>query len=175
MIVQENQQDKLYALTYKNIVAITVYYGLLLLFAIICLAGTIYIEYTPFIQVGQIPLAILGCSFSSLLGSLMYYIRKIYLTSIHNKVKNDDEFTLLEKWGTIIYFVVRPIFSVVISAIIVMGFSAGVFAFFINNGTLSSTFVDFTIVVSFFLGISNGTLIDKLDKIGNGFIRKIFD
>ncbi|MEF9922852.1 MAG: hypothetical protein RR769_08020 [Anaerovoracaceae bacterium] len=173
--MQENQQDKLYALTYKNVVAITVYYILLLVLAIVCTAGTIYIEYTHYFQIEQIPLAILGCSFSSLLGSLVYYIRKVYLTSIHNKIKKDDEYTLLEKWGTIIYFVVRPIFSVIISAIVIMGFATGVFAFFITDGTLSNTFVDFTIVVSFFLGISNGTLIDNLDKVGNGFIRKIFD
>lgn len=173
--MQDNQHDKFYALTNKNIVAITIYYILLLLLAIICVAGTIYTEYTHCFQIEQVPLATFGCSFSSLLGSLIYYIRKIYLTSIHNKIKKDSEFTFLEKWGTVVYFLVRPIFSVIISAIIVMGFATGVFAFFINDGTLSSTFVDFTIVISFFLGISNGTLMDSLDKVGNGFIRKIFD
>lgn len=173
--MQENQQDKLYALTYKNIVFITIYYIFLLIAAIIGVAVTIYIEYVLRNQIEPIPLAIVGCSFSGLLGSLVYYIRKIYLNSIHNKIKKSADFTALEKWGTIIYFVIRPIFSVVISAIVVMGLSVGVFAFFISDGTLSNTFVDFTIVVSFFLGISNGTLIDRIDKIGNGFIRKIFD
>ena len=49
------------------------------------------------------------------------------------------------------------------------------FTFFISDGTLSNTFVDFTRVVSFFLGVSNGKLIDRIDKIGNSFISKIFD
>lgn len=173
--MEENQQDKLYALTYKNIVFITIYYVLFLIVAIIGVAVTIYIEYALDKQIEPILLAIVGCSFSGLLGSLMYYIRKIYLSSVLNKIKKSGDFTSVEKWGTIIYFVIRPIFSVIISAIAVMGLSAGVFTFFISDGTLNNTFVDFTRVVSFFLGVSNGKLIDRIDKIGNSFIGKIFD
>lgn len=175
--MSENQENEaiIYAVTYKNIIVITIYYVLLFLIAIAVFAGTIFVEYTSCLPIKSMPLAIIGCSATSLLGSVIYYIRKIYRASIHDKIKPKDEINSIQKWGTMLYFFIRPIFAMIITVIIVLGLSVGVFAFFITGGTLSETFVNFTMVIAFFLGFSNGILVDKLSKIGNNFIAKIVD
>lgn len=168
-------EGKKYALTFNCIVALSVYYVFLLIVSIAGLCYIIFLEYISDFIIEKIPLSLLGCCVTSLMGSVIYYIRKIYLISIMNNIKPANEYTKIQRWGTVLYFGVRPFFSVVITAIIVMGISAGIFTFFISDGTLSNSFVDFSMVISFFLGVSNGTLVDKLDKVGKNFVAKILD
>lgn len=172
----ENSDTKIYFLLPRNIYFIVIYYILLFIIGIACFGIVIYSEHIKeIIPSNAIVLAMIGCSGTSLLGSVIYYLRKIYLICIHNNLETSDLVKGLRKFGTIIYFCVRPIFSVIVCIVIILGLSAGVFAFFISDGTLSPAFVDFCMVITFFLGISNGKLIDSLDKVGKGFINKIFD
>lgn len=171
----DSSEIKIYALSYASVVSITIYYIVLLIIAILLFVATIFIEYTNCLPINNVPLSMIGCGSTSLLGSSIYYIRKIYILCIYNSITPREQLEKFKKWGTILYFIIRPIFSMIISVVVVMGLSSGVFAFFISDGTLSKSFVDFSMVIAFFLGVSNGTLVDRIDKVGKGFILKIFD
>lgn len=168
-------EDKQYALTYKCIVFLSIYYIFLLAASVGGLIYIIHFEYMHYEKIEEIPLSFLGSSITSLLGSLIYYIRKIYLASIFNCIRPEHKYTKIQKWGTVLYFFIRPFFSSIISVMIIMGISAGIFTIFSNQGAPSKSLVNISLVVAFFLGVSNGTLVDKLDKIGKGFISKIIN
>lgn len=168
-------QERVYCLSLNSVYLIMVYYVVLFIIGLFLFAMTVYFEYFKIDAIPNTALAIIGGSSASILGSTIYYIRKLYLICIHNSFMNADECRGTRKFGTIIYFVIRPWFAVVICVLIILGISVGIFAFFITDGTLSPTFVDFVMVIAFFLGISNGQLNDKVGKVGQSFISKLLD
>ena len=95
------------------------------------------------------------------------------MIGIQNRLKHDCSF--IEIVGTTLYFVIRPLFSMVVTVIIMLGFAVGIFSFFVAGGILTQNFINFSMVISFFLGISNGKLMDKLNDVGNNFISKLLD
>lgn len=170
--VNQDNISRIYALSPKGLFSIVIYYVVLFLFAMILFGMVIYWEYENKI-LGDMSLSIIGSASASLLGSVIYYIRKIYLIGIFNSIKSLEQITKVEKIGTILYFFIRPLFSMVMSVVIIIGLSVGIFSFLTSAGTLNSNFINFSMVISFFLGISNGTLMDKLNTVGITFINKI--
>lgn len=162
-----------YALSGRWLIIIAVYYILLFFVSIYFLGQVLIWEYQSVPPFNVIQLAIIGSAAAGLLGGTIYYIRKIYLIGIRNNLKNNC--CLAEKTGTILYFMIRPLFSMVITVVIMMGFAVGIFSFFVGGGILTHNFINFSMVVSFFLGVSNGKLMDKLNEVGNNFISKLLD
>lgn len=164
---------KFYALTKEAYIVFIIYYGLLFVLGIKFFWNVILWEYQTQPPFNMLQLSIIGSATTGLLGGAISYIRKLYLVGIENRLKNN--FCFIEAAGTILYFIIRPLFSVVLTVIIMLGFAVGIFSFFVGGGVLTHNFINFSMVVSFFLGVSNGKLMDKLNEIGNNFVRKLLD
>ena len=169
----EKNKENFYALSGCNIIVISLYYILLFLLAIFICVCVFLLEYQENPPLNMIQLSIIGSAANGLLGSTICYIRKVYLLSIQNRIQHDYSST--EKIGTMLYFMIRPLFSMVLAVIIMLGFAVGIFSFFVSGGELTHNFINFSMVVSFFLGVSNGKLMDKLNEVGNNFISKLLD
>lgn len=169
----EKNKENFYALSGCNIIVISLYYIFLFLLAILICVFVFLWEYQENPPFNMIQLSIIGSATNGLLGSTICYIRKMYLLSIQNRLIHD--YCLAEKVGTILYFMIRPLFSMVLTVIIMLGVAVGIFSFFVAGGELTHNFINFSMVVSFFLGISNGKLMDKLNEVGNNFISKLLD
>ena len=113
---------------------------------------------------------------SGVLGATIYYIRKLYKSAIQNLVNDSSillENTYYRKLGAKIYFYFRPIISGILSIIINIGIISGIF--FVNAGQEfdNSNFFLISVIISFFVGYSNGKLILKLDRYGENVINNI--
>lgn len=162
-----------YAITNLTYLFLIIYYGLLFVLEIKFFWNVLLWEYQTSSPFNILPLSIIASATTGLLGGTIYYIRKLYLIGIQNRLKHDCSF--IEIAGTTLYFVIRPLFSMVVTVIIMLGFAVGIFSFFVAGGILTQNFINFSMVISFFLGISNGKLMDKLNEVGNNFISKLLD
>ena len=162
-----------YALSRCNIIVIIIYYILLFILAMFIFWCVLIWEYQKNSPFNMMQLSVIGSAANGLLGSTICYIRKVYLFCIQNRLK--DNCCPAEKVGTILYFMIRPFFSMVLTVVIMLGFAVGIFSFLAAGGELTHNFINFSMVVSFFLGASNGKVMDRLNEIGNNFIRKLLD
>ena len=111
----------------------------------------------------QIPLAIFGSISINLMGCSIFYIRKIY------KILLSSSFTVqskgsLKTLGTILYFIMRPVFSICFTLLLIIGLKAGLINIFQNNNTINSSFTDLCMFISFFIGFSSGKFLESIEK-----------
>ncbi|MBS7132442.1 MAG: hypothetical protein KH116_16055 [Clostridium sp.] len=111
----------------------------------------------------QITLSLIGSISTNLMACSIFYIRKIYkiLLSSNFVIQNDSS---LKTLGTILYFAIRPIFSISFTLLLIIGLKAGLINIFQNNNTISSSFTDICMFVSFFIGFSSGKFLESIEK-----------
>ena len=112
-----------------------------------------------------------------LLGSVIYYIRKLYKSCLQNLIDVplvlDDEIRI-KTIGAKMYFYLRPIISGILAIIMDMGILAGVY-FVINQPNINDhTFYVFIVLVSFYIGFCNGKVIVNIEKRGSDIVNFIF-
>ncbi|WP_026704425.1 hypothetical protein [Flavobacterium soli] len=151
------------------------YLTILLLFSLISSGVLIFLK-AEIIEILKIEkLSILGCIVFPLLGSSIFYIRKLYKASINLDIvepsNNEDQ---IRQIGIIFYFVLRPIFSIGLGLLLFLSFKIGVSAM-VKSPELNDGFVYSCMFFSFFIGYSSGDVIDKLEKVGKNIVRKSFD
>lgn len=119
--------------------------------------------------------AILSCLIFSLLGSSIFYIRKLYKACINLDIveTNCDE-DKIRQTGIIFYFFLRPIFSIGLGLLLFLSFKIGV-STMVKTPELNDGFVYSCMFFSFFIGYSSGDVIDKLEKVGKDIVQKSFD
>lgn len=168
-------------LSYGRIKVILVYY------CIILLLGTV-ISLLVLIPVSQNPinksildistLGIYGSLGISAVGSATYYIRKIYKSCIQGIIRNPEEKNELDKLqqlGVTVYYIIRPIFALGFSLLVIIGIKAGVLTMAKENTNLSEGFIYLCMFISFFCGFSSGDLLKILEQSGNKIFNKLFD
>ncbi|WP_289128276.1 hypothetical protein [uncultured Clostridium sp.] len=111
----------------------------------------------------QIAFALIGSISTNLMACSIFYIRKIY------KIFLSSSFTVqnkgsLKTLGTILYFMIRPIFSVCFTLLLIIGLKAGLINIFQNDNTISSSFTDVCMFISFFIGFSSGKFLKSIEK-----------
>lgn len=119
--------------------------------------------------------AVFGSLGISLVSGSIFYIRKMYKTCINQNVLKSGE-TNTDKYrelGTIIYFTVRPVFTLGFALLIVVGLKSGLIAVTLNAKELSRGFVYLCMFFSFICGFSSGKLINYIEEKGTGFFPKI--
>jgi hypothetical protein len=98
-----------------------------------------------------------------ILGSSIYYYRKLYKSCIQKLVTSESNSTIASL-GVKAYFVGRPVIGAVISVIAILIVYGGLF-FLVDDPKIAlDKFYIFISILSFLFGFSNGSLIVKLEK-----------
>lgn len=113
---------------------------------------------------------IYGSTGISLLGSSIFYLRKLYKIYLNLLEMNGDE---KKKIGTFLYFFLRPIYSAAFAMIIILFIKAGVFIV-TDETKLNNNFLYFTMVLSFFAGFASGDFLDFIENEGKTFFMNVF-
>ncbi|UZW13174.1 hypothetical protein OSC52_15155 [Clostridium pasteurianum] len=122
-------------------------------------------------------LALIGSIGSSLLGNSIYYIRKLYKFSIGKKfileitTLNDK----VENFGTLVYFISRPFFSISFSLLILIGIKSGMFILTGKSDSLNSNIVDVMMFINYFTGFSTGKFLKSLESKSDKIIDSLFN
>lgn len=121
-------------------------------------------------------LTLIGSIGTCLLGSSIYYIRKMYKSCIQVKIDTPDKTNrdTLQMIGTLTYYIIRPIFGIVFVILFVIGIKAGVVSMTSGESTLNSSFINLCMFLSFFIGFSTGKFIKALENYGQKIVDKIF-
>jgi hypothetical protein len=117
--------------------------------------------------------SIITASLTSILGATIFYVRKLYKACINLdtvKPQNENDFT--REIGVFFYFFLRPIFSFVLSLIILLILKSGI-AVLATSNELTKNFFYLSIIICFFIGYSSGDLIDKFEIVGKKVIDKV--
>jgi hypothetical protein len=160
VIVDEN-----FILQKNWVIVIFIYY--LILF----ISGSIGTGYTLFFLeefcMSIFTQALLGSVSIALAASSAAYIRKLYKLCFNfSSAQDSDDQLLLKRIGTIVYFVVRPLFSILFSALVVAGIRSGVILSSSTDLELDQGFIYITMVSSFYVGFLSGDFIKKLESKG---------
>ena len=164
-----------FKLNSKNIYFLFTYYLILLILGLVLsilalLHESLLNEYSITFR------AILGGIGFSLIGSTIFYLRKLYKSCINLDISpplNKDDIS--RKIGVIFYFILRPIFSVSFSILIILLLKVSVTIVTIKEPVLDVGFIYLTLFLSFFSGFSSGKFLSQLDNKGVAIIKKIFN
>lgn len=110
----------------------------------------------------------------SLAAASIAYIRKLYkLCFQYSSDQEDEDQIFLKRLGTLVYFVTRPIFSVVFSILVVATLRSGFLVSTDKAVELDIGFVYIAMISSFYVGFLSGEFIKKLEEKGISKIKKI--
>jgi len=163
-------ERKLY-LSNKLITILFIYY--LILFIIGIISSIAVIEDIFNLQLTITLKSILGGIGMTLSGSSIYYTRKLYKTSFQNgKIEIASTSNYKEKLATMVYFLSRPLFSIVFTILLIIGIKSGIVLATESTVDLSERFIYLIMFFSFFLGFSSGKFINKLESKGSILLDK---
>jgi len=121
-------------------------------------------------------LSLIGGIGMALLGSTIFYLRKLYKSAINNilnapKTENDE----IKETGLYFYYFLRPIFSIVFAVLIHIGLKASVAIVTVKESNLDEGMIYLTMIISFFIGFASGDVITKLESISKEVVNKTID
>ena len=153
-------------ITSKGIIILLFYFPSLLILSILSAIGIIcssLANETNTTFSNQISFALIGSISTNLMACSIFYIRKIYKIFLSSSFTVQNQGSLKTK-GTILYFMIRPIFSVCFTLLLIIGLKAGLINIFQNDNTISSSFTDVCMFISFFIGFSSGKFLESIEK-----------
>ena len=170
------RNDTWVVLSTKAVNYIFLYYAILLISGLFVSVWVILQATSPSTYNDNLRNAIFGSLGISAVGSSVYYIRKMYKTCIKQNVckPNDNQGAKYREIGTQIYFVIRPIFALGFSVLVVVGLSSGLITITVKSKELSHGFVFVCMFLSFFCGFSSGRFINVLESRGEKIISALF-
>ena len=149
-------------LTKKSLIVISIYYILIFLFSlrfIITFFSNDLINYSSLHN--TINLSI----YCSILGSSLYYIRKLYKDSFADGKINLKDGSFLQHFGSNFYYYTRPFFAIAFSILVILGYKSGFNFISTPKSELNpNNFIYLSAVSSLIIGFSIGKVITKLEN-----------
>ena len=119
--------------------------------------------------------AVVGGIGTSLIGSSMYYLRKVYKASINLEMTSPiNEGDNIRQLGIFIYYLLRPIFAVGFSLLLHITLKLNVTFITVQDAILGSGFIYLSMFLSFFGGFATGDLIAYFELKSQDFVTKPF-
>lgn len=120
--------------------------------------------------------ALFGSLAMATVGSTIFYLRKLYKSSINNfyYTQSDIPSNYLILIGSIFYFVFRPIFAIAFSIIVILGIKSGFLIIAKEGQEAGNGLIFISMFFSFFVGFLAGSFIKKLEEYGDKIISKVF-
>lgn len=160
-----NENSKKLYITRNWVIALFVYY--LALFLAASSAAGCVLFYGNATNLDVFKQALLGSASISLAAASAAYIRKLYKLCFNFSSDQDHADQLfLKRLGTVVYFAVRPLFSILFSALVVVGIRSGITLSSGADLRLDEGFIYLTMVSSFYVGFLSGDFIKKLESRG---------
>ncbi|MFV8269510.1 hypothetical protein ACNQGP_06160 [Flavobacterium sp. GT2N3] len=170
-----NPKNEWFKLSRKSRIFLYIYLTLLLLSSTVSAVINIYFKCEILELIGIEKISILGCLIFSMLGSSIFYIRKLYKACINlDLVEPTTPEDKIRQIGIVFYYTLRPIFSIGLGLLLFISFKIGVSAM-VKSPELNEGFVNSCMFFSFFIGYSSGDVIDKLEKVGKNIVNKSFE
>lgn len=121
-------------------------------------------------------LSLIGSIGSSLLGDSVYYIRKLYKLSLGDKFlfKIETSQDKIENFGTLMYFISRPFFSISFSILILIGIKSGMFILTGKPNSFNSNVIEVIMFINYFTGFSTGKFLETLESKSDKVIKSLF-
>ncbi len=154
-----------FQLTKNNLYFLFSYY-LILLFLGLFIGGTTLINISFLKSFTITAKALFGSIGFSLIGSTIYYQRKLYKSCINGSISDTEDPKKYFNIGVLFYFILRPIFSIAFSVLIVLFLKESVFIITIKDTQLDEGFIYLSLTISFFGGFSAGRFLEGLDNKG---------
>jgi hypothetical protein len=168
-----NDKNIWFKLSKSSAKRLLAYYGIIL---IISLSTSVYlvVNYQMRDDVSIFMKALLSAIAFSVVGNSVFYVRKLYKACINLDISHPEN-TLdeIRQLGVVMYFLLRPLFSVVFAILMLIIFKAGI-SFMTTNGELSEGFIFTCMFFGFFVGYSAGDIVDVLETTGKSVVNKIF-
>ena len=136
----------------NHIIGLFIYFSILLIVG--CLITIIVFVYSSSSQYNVTRNSIFGAIGSALIGSTIFYIRKLYKGLLSESIKNI---------GVLVYFIFRPIFSICFSLFILVGMRLSVSFIQITEQNLNVNYVFLGMMLSFIAGFGAGDIITLLE------------
>lgn len=158
-----------------DIVKLLKYYIFLFIVSSTCLITELLLYNSKLSSLNYLPAIVLFSFPASLLGSSIYYIRKLYKSCIQEIIEEPSETfsSGIRTLGAKIYFYSRPLISVPLSIITVLGIYIGINVLTINPDIVDNNFNILCVLVSFYTGFSNGLVLKNMDGGDNGILKKL--
>lgn len=123
----------------------------------------------------MLPLVVGGVGMS-LIGSGVYYVRKIYKACLSDGLDlSNESATFLKRLGTLIYLFARPLFGAGFALLVVVGMKAGIVTIAKGNVETSEGFFFVTMFFCFFAGFAAGRVLDRLDAQSGSIANKVIE
>lgn len=162
-----------FKLSKNNIYGIIFYYFILF----ICSLTTAIFLIGDFLDcISTTQSAIIGGIAFGILGTTIFYSKKLYKACINldiNPPMNGSDKT--RAIGVVLYFILRPIFAIVFSILIILLLKMSVKIVSLDDAKLTNEFVYLTCVLSFFSGFSAGDVLDIIEVKSKSVIQSFFN
>lgn len=169
-----NAEEKLYSMSKKAVKLILLYYTTLIIIGSITLIIELF--HVEELKSQDILRHSVYASLAS--GTMLCcvcYIRKIYKALINSQVQGPQGMQL-ESMGIILYFVFRPIFTIVFIILTVFAMLAGMVIITSSvDYILNNRFVYVCVVVAGIIGFSIGDVIDQFQRFSEKKVTKTFE
>lgn len=111
--------------------------------------------------------SLVGSASMALAAACAAYIRKLYKLCFNFSSEQDgDDHLFLKRTGTVVYFIIRPLLSILFSALVVASIRSGIILSSSSDIKLDEGFIYLTMVSSFYVGFLSGDFIKKLESKG---------
>ncbi len=159
-----NENRRLY-ITKNWVMAILAYYFIIFLGG--CIGATTILLDDLDSKLTIFQRGIFGSISIALAAASAAYIRKLYKLCFKFSSEQDGEDQLfLKRLGTIVYFLARPLFSIIFALLIVTGVRSGLILATSPSLKLEEGFIYLTMASSFYVGFLSGEFIKKLELKG---------
>lgn len=164
-----------FVLSKEKIKSLFWYFGILLFFGLILSIYVLINKMFPF-KLNVTALSLIGGIGMALLGSTIFYFRKLYKSAISNILnKPTNESDKIKETGLYLYYFLRPIFSIVFAILIHIGLKASVAIVTVKEANLDEGMIYLTMLISFFVGFASGDVVTKLENISKEIASKSID
>lgn len=162
-----------FILSYQSLIVLYCYFALAIIVGLTVSILVLLHEYTMMHSNSIMQNAIIGCLGATLLGSGIFYSRKLYKLSLDNRIEYKQE-SKFQKLGIFMYFLLRPIFATAFSFLIILALKVSIVIICVKDETLDFGFIYLTMFLSFFAGFSSGDILAVLESVGKNKMEKFF-
>lgn len=139
------------------------FYILILVGIVLVVIALVYESYFQSLTLTTV--AIIGGIGSALIGSSVYYTRKLYKAAINLTFKppinTDDK---MRELGILSYYYLRPLFSICFALLIHISIKSGVTIITVEETILDKGFIYVILFLSFFAGFGSGDILTLLES-----------
>lgn len=164
-----------FKLSKKNIKFLFIYFSILLLIGIGLSIIVLNFEIVNY-KFRITSYSIIGGIGTSLIGSTIFYLRKLYKSSIKSLLSQPlNEQDQINEIGLFIYYLLRPIFAICFSLLIHICLKANVSIISVKGSEFEPGLIYLSMLLSFFMGFASGDVISKLEKVSKDISEKALD